>query len=157
MFTNGGDKMYNLFYIVNNILDKGMAEGIDITPMKLQKLLYLIYRAYLKKFGKPLFSERFEAWRFGPVLDSVYHEFKSYRDRPIKSFYKEDTGEIFIVNESNCSDFREVFNTIWSQYKDITPVKLSAMTHQDGGAWDKSVKNKTYILSDDDIKSEDWQ
>jgi uncharacterized phage-associated protein len=149
--------MLNLFYIANNIIERGKSEGIAITPMKLQKLLYLIYREYIKKYNKPLFSERFEAWQFGPVLDSIYHEFKKYKANAISSFYKDDDGKVFKISENECPEFKEVFNSIWSKYKNIDPIELSNRTHQRGSAWDKSIINDTCVLSDNDIINEEWE
>ena len=48
--------------ISNNILSIAYKENIKITPMKLQKLLYFVYRDYLKETNEPLFSERLEVW-----------------------------------------------------------------------------------------------
>ena len=36
--------MVNALNVANNILNKGFSENIDITPMKLQKLTYLVYK-----------------------------------------------------------------------------------------------------------------
>lgn len=52
-------------------------KNIELTNLKLQKLLYFINVEYLiKTQGEPIFKERFLAWRHGPVLQSVYDVFK---------------------------------------------------------------------------------
>ena len=49
----------------------------------MQDLIYLTYREILKKEGKVLFKEKFQAWEGGPVLESVHqqmkHHFKEHR------------------------------------------------------------------------------
>ena len=37
--------------VANNILKRAFAEDIDITPMKLQKIIFCTYKEYLKKQG----------------------------------------------------------------------------------------------------------
>ena len=46
--------------------------------MKLQKLLYYVQGYSLALTGKPAFSDQIEAWRYGPVVESVYQEYKKY-------------------------------------------------------------------------------
>lgn len=48
----------------------------EITHRKLQKLLYYCQGLHLAREGVPLFRERIEAWDFGPVCPSVYHNLK---------------------------------------------------------------------------------
>ena len=75
--------MVSALNVGNSILQRGFKENIDITPMKLQKLIYLVYKRYYQETGKALFSERFEVWKYGPVLTSVYDEFKKYKSNAI--------------------------------------------------------------------------
>ena len=53
-------------------------EEFDVTPMKLQKLLYYCQGYSLGLTGKPAFEDKIEAWKYGPVVDSVYQEYKKY-------------------------------------------------------------------------------
>ena len=48
-----------------------------MTNMKLQKMLYYQQGFHLAYFGEPLFDEEIEAWMYGPVVPSVYDEYKS--------------------------------------------------------------------------------
>ena len=79
--------MVNALNVANNILNKGFSENIDITPMKLQKLTYLVYKKYYQDTKKPLFSEPFEVWKYGPVVRSLYDEFKKYKGNAIKGYH----------------------------------------------------------------------
>ena len=67
--------------IVNEFLD--LASEDKITNLKLVKLCYIAQGLSLALLDKPLFSEPIEAWQYGPVVPSVYHEFKHFRDQPI--------------------------------------------------------------------------
>mgnify|MGYP002861256523 CR=1 FL=1 len=58
-------------------------EEFDVTPLKLQKLLYYCQGYSLALTGKPAFPEVIEAWKYGPVVESVYQEYKKYTGRII--------------------------------------------------------------------------
>ena len=51
--------------------------GVDVSPLKLQKLLYYIQAWHMVYFDKKkLFEEMPQAWVNGPVYPSVYQRFK---------------------------------------------------------------------------------
>lgn len=147
--------MVKALNVCNNILVRAFRENIDITPMKLQKLVYIVYKTYIKKTGKPLFPERFEAWKYGPVISDVYDEFKEFRSNAIKR-YAYDNGSIYIVDET-AENFKESLEEVWGKYKNIGGIPLSTMTHQKKTAWYEAIKNDKVFLNDDDIiKEEDY-
>ena len=100
--------VYDPLEVANNILEKAFLENKPVSPMKLQKLLYFIYRDYLKKDGEALFSERFEAWKYGPVLSSVYREFKKHGGRKITEYSKDENGKAYKIDESSNPIFSSV-------------------------------------------------
>lgn len=52
--------------------------GVDISPLKLQKLLYYIQAWHMVYFDQAkIFDELPQAWVNGPVYPSIYHRFKS--------------------------------------------------------------------------------
>lgn len=141
--------------VCNTILLKGFTEKISITPMKLQKLLYFTHREYLRQNdGQPLFSEQFEAWPYGPVLSSVYDEFKSFHSEPITKFAKNADGSVTVVSERNAEDVMNALNKVWRTYKDFTGIQLSEITHKEGSAWRKAMDEKRTFLKDEDIQGE---
>lgn len=146
--------MANAIHVANNILKRGIDEDIDITPMKLQKLLYLVYKAYLQCTGDPLFSERIEAWRYGPVVRDVYNRFKPYGSNAIRGYGKDATGGIFIVNEGSSEKFRKAINETWDIYKKMDGISLAMMTHKEGTAWRKTVQEGRRYIRDEDIAQE---
>ncbi|MGA8142178.1 MAG: type II toxin-antitoxin system antitoxin SocA domain-containing protein, partial [Desulfobaccales bacterium] len=52
--------------------------GELISNLKLQKLVYYAQGFHLVFYDTPLFSERIEAWTYGPVVPDLYHEYKSH-------------------------------------------------------------------------------
>lgn len=140
--------------VANNILQRAFEEDIDITPMKLQKLIYFVYKRFLQQTSQPLFSERFETWKYGPVLSSVYDEFKHRRANAIREYAHSNGDKALKINEKKSPEFSEAINYVWEKYKNIDGLALSAMTHKKGTAWSKAYKANKHFLDDDDIMSE---
>ena len=84
-------------------------ENIPVTPMKLQKLVYFAYRDCLIQHNVRLFREAFQVWQYGPVLCSVYDEFKSFHGSPINCFAKDAQGLVYVISEKSNN---EIFETI---------------------------------------------
>lgn len=142
--------------LCNTILKKSFTEGISVTPMKLQKLLYFIYRDYLKVFDKDLFTEKFEVWQFGPVLPSVYNEFHCFHSSRITQFAKNANGSATIISDRE--EARPIMNSIdrvWEMYKNYTGIELSQITHRPGSAWYKAYQRNENTLCRQDIKDEE--
>lgn len=147
--------MVSAISVGNSILRRGFAEDIDITPMKLQKLTYIVYKEYLKKTGNALFNERFEVWKYGPVLRSIYDAFKSRKANAIKAYAVEADGAVYLVNEDASTVFKAILDYVWDKYKYYDGIVLSQMTHRNGTAWYKAaIENRTF-LTDEEIKIEE--
>lgn len=75
---------YNAIDIANYIIWRAEVMGIkDVTHLKLQKLLYYVAAKYAQDHFTPLINEDIVKWQYGPVVKSVYHQFKLFRDRPL--------------------------------------------------------------------------
>jgi uncharacterized phage-associated protein len=61
--------------------------------MKLIKTVFIAHGFYLASKDKPLVNEFVQAWKYGPVIDSVYHEFKGLGHKPIKFLAASEIGE----------------------------------------------------------------
>ena len=85
--------------------------------MKLQKLIYFVYRQFLQDYGKQILSDNFLVWQYGPVLQSVYDEFKSFRANQITRFAKDAKNNVYIVNESINKELSSVITDVWDKYK----------------------------------------
>lgn len=61
-----------IIWFVNNVLRRN-----NLTPLKLQKILYYVQVFYLiNNQSRPLFLDSIQKWQYGPVVPSVYFEFK---------------------------------------------------------------------------------
>lgn len=137
--------------LVNTLLKRAFDERVTITPMKLQKLIYFIYREYLQQTGRPLISEKFECWQYGPVLSGLYTEFRSFGAQPITKFAKNANGGASFLNLDMDYDIKQSFETIWEKYKYRTGIELSEITHRPNSAWYKAFQKNQEYLKDDDI------
>lgn len=58
-------------------LDCQSRSDSDLTPWKLQKLLYYAQGHHLAEFGEPLFEDDLIAWEQGPVVPRCHHHLKT--------------------------------------------------------------------------------
>jgi len=130
--------------IANFFLALAESEGRAITPLQLTKLVYLAHGWHLGLTGKPLLDESPEAWQYGPVLPSVYHEFKSFGNEPITRRASEmdwsnfEEKEISLPTDPSLEPLRNFLRSIWRIYGKRTGGELSTITHLPGTPWYKT-------------------
>jgi uncharacterized phage-associated protein len=56
---------------------------VRLTNVQVNALLYVVQGWSLARQGRPMFAERIEAWRWGPVVPEVWAEFAQYEGEPI--------------------------------------------------------------------------
>lgn len=69
--------------IANFFIIRGTENECPPTQMKLQKLVYFAHGWHLGIYETPLVDETFEAWKYGPVIPSLYKVFMDYGTDPI--------------------------------------------------------------------------
>lgn len=126
---------YPASVIAYAFVKKGIEEGNYVTQMKLQKIVYFAHGYHLAKYGEPLINEEFEAWKFGPVVNAIYQDYRLYGSDNII-----DTG--LITNES--AELKETkpnapamdaINYTWQVTKHLNAGQLSRWSHLDGSPW----------------------
>lgn len=133
---------YKALDIANKIISKtDLEHGDTISNLKLQKMMYYQQGFHLAYFGTPLFDEDIVAWQYGPVVPSVYKEYKSFESNSI-STSKEG---ISLSDEEE-----EVFNIVYEEYNQFSAVALMKMTH-DESPWKNTEING--VISKDKMKS----
>ena len=63
---------------------------IKCTHLKLEKLVYLCFVEYLCKYDKELYKDTIYAYKYGPVVDSVYEKYKGVGYQEIEQEHEED-------------------------------------------------------------------
>lgn len=135
---------YTPQHVANFMLERGEADGIPITPLKLVKLVYIASGWQLALIGEPLFEESIEAWKHGPVVPSIYHEFKHFKSSPItekSSDFDLDSLEFTTPRiPSNDGTTNLILSKVWAAYKRFSAWDLRNKTHESGGPWSKVYK-----------------
>jgi uncharacterized phage-associated protein len=128
--------------VANEFID--LADGRDLSPMKLQKLVYFAHGWYLAITDKALIRENVEAWQFGPVIPELYQEFKRYGSGDVsrQSFEREEGGSYVprIANQLDDPEAEramEVIRSVWDHYGKYSAIKLSNATHMAGTPWSR--------------------
>lgn len=140
--------------VANFFLRKSFETGVPVTPMKLVKLVYIAHGWHLGIKSEPLLSEVTQAWKYGPVIPSVYHSFKKYGNSQVTSLELDlSTMTYPEVTDPETITF---LNKIWDVYSKFSGLQLSTMTHQDNTPWSniwhqKGGKNAQSVPIPDDL------
>lgn len=150
--------VYTPQHIANYFLERAELEGRPIKPLKLIKLVYIAYGWYLALVGKRLYNEEIEAWQHGPVIPSIYHEFKEFGSGIINRRAYDldlDTLESFAPQvDENDAETRLVLDRVWAAYRKFSGWTLRQKTHEEDSPWSKVYKENArgIKLNDCDIK-----
>lgn len=136
---------YNPIDVANYIVWRANELGKPVTHLKLQKLLYYVVAKYLKQTNRPLISESVSKWQFGPVVKSVYHQFKLYGQslitEPSAYLISNDIFNLEFVKtdvENATLDkdqvFRQSVTFVLNKLLNCSPFELVDRTHQEP-AW----------------------
>lgn len=114
---------YTVDQIADTLIQLSRERNIEITNLKLQKLLYYAQVWYLTlgKTGAPLFDAEFEAWVHGPVVPSVFRRFKDYRWKPI-------TEPVKALDDER---LRGYLDEVLNKYGSLDARQLEHLTHQE--------------------------
>ena len=125
----------------------GLQGEPDVTPMKLQKLLYLAQAHYLAATMRRLFDERIEAYEHGPVITKVWSRTAGQRT-PIVA-----EGKLDIVEHTPLPPTIEEFlDRVWSRYKDLSASALRRLTHEQDPWRNNYVEGRLHsVIPDPDI------
>lgn len=99
--------------------DGGIAEGL--TNLKLQKLLYFAQAVSLSLNDTLLFHDEIEAWKFGPVVPSVYRALKVFGNAPVTM----TTDGISALS----TEITSLLEDVWSLYGKFASHELVNITH----------------------------
>jgi uncharacterized phage-associated protein len=76
-----------------------------------------------------------EAWKYGPVVPTVYHKFKGYRDSPIRKQAIFVDGNRVIIPEIEDEEVQLFLDDVWRAYRNFSALQLSTMTHKKDTPW----------------------
>lgn len=127
--------------IANYFIEKSFDTGVELTPMKLLKLVYIAHGWHLGLTGEPLIREAIQAWQYGPVISSLYQDVKHFGRAEITELIEQyapdgQGGSDWVVPEIPRDDpVVPLLERIWQVYSKFSGGQLSTMTHQPGTPW----------------------
>lgn len=156
---------YSAKAIANTFLDIAESEGVKITPMKMQKLVYIAHGWGLGFLSTPLINQNIEAWKYGPVIADLYHEFKQYGSGFITRKATDVTldSKTLKINENapkisnDDEDANELLLKVWEVYGKFTGPQLSNITHLPGTPWDKIFNGAHQRIIPQDVIEEHYK
>lgn len=130
--------------IANYFIDKSNSEKYDITLLRLVKYVYIAYGFALALLDRSIINDRFdkvEAWKYGPVIPSVYHSFKHNKNNPITEkssvlMLEESNGDL-VFDEPIVKDkgVIMILDFVWDRYRDKSTHDLIELLHKEGTPW----------------------
>lgn len=132
---------YEAGEIANYFLKKAASEKEYLTHMKLKVLIYFSYGWYLVFKNEPLLNEHIESWSYGPVIPSIYHQFKEFGTKEIDrlaTYFDPDLLSFFAYDVPNDVFLNSLLDKIWKVYGKFTGIQLANMTHNINGPWYKT-------------------
>lgn len=130
--------------VANEFIKLSNEQSTEITNMKLAKLMYIAQGLSLALLERPLFEDdKIEAWKYGPVVPSIYHEFKHFKSNPItsKSVTLDSNWAHSSEPELTSEDDKKIVQLTWNLYKDSSAEDLVVSTHRPGTPWSLSYTN----------------
>lgn len=159
---------YTPSHIANFFLEK---KNHKITNLKLNKLVYISLGYSLSYLDEDIFpAEEVEAWKFGPVIPSLYHEFKVFGKKFINTKSAElefeeldiqNAGDNDIDNsikkyypkiDKKHQDLHTIISAIQEIYQNETGIALMKLTHQEGTPWSISYSEGKQVIDKKLIK-----
>ena len=137
------------------------------THTRLEKLTYMCYADYLCEYGQRLFEDEIYAFKFGPVVESVYREYSVHsRMYPVERIrydddidddtlhdekYKMPIKSRILFSEDGQRKLRSIERSL-ERYHGYSTDELVQLTHREGTPWFVTKKGQYQTISDDDIR-----
>lgn len=137
---------YSASAIAYAFVKKGIEEENYVTQMKLQKMVYFAHGYHLAKYGEPLIKEEFEAWKFGPVVPGIYHDYKLYGSDAIidTGLITDDSDRLEAVKLNDSAT--DAINYTWQVTKHLNASQLSRWSHLDGSPWAQVYNERQFLI-----------
>lgn len=142
-----GDGLSRISAVANYFIECSQKENIPVSNLSMQKLVYFAYGWMMVRTGKKLFYDRIEAWQYGPVIPSLYHQLKHYgRERITKTIvdYDHRKNKFFRWNLKEGTLVERLVRGVWDEYKLLTPRRMVDLTHAPDTPWHTTIVSTGY-------------
>jgi uncharacterized phage-associated protein len=133
--------------VAEYILKLAQGQNSPLTPMQVLKLVYISHGWQLGLYGRPLVNEAIEAWPYGPVIPSVYQQYKKFKSGFIDTFPA-------VLPEGFDASETSTLTQVFRGYGRRSGISLSSLTHEPGSPWDITVRQSGIgsVISNDLIE-----
>ncbi|MDR1083411.1 MAG: DUF4065 domain-containing protein [Deltaproteobacteria bacterium] len=127
--------------VANWLIEQNHYDRSELSPSKLQKLLYYAQGWFLATFDYPLFEDPVEAWRSGPCVNSVFKALNRQKLEEVTGLihgYLVENGvyRISIPKILFRSPKEEEFMiSFWKKFSKIEPIIMINSTLNDDTPW----------------------
>ena len=120
---------------------------LKCTHTRLEKLTYFCYADYLCKYNKKLFTDKIFAFKYGPVIESIYEKYKRSNceiiepplETPLETPFNKDNQmsvkSRIMISLDGIKKINSIDETL-EKYKNYNTNTLIALTHQNGTPWE---------------------
>ena len=124
-----------------------------LTPLQVIKLTYIAHGYSLALLDEALIEEEVEAWKYGPVVPSVYHATKKYGGRKITELLYSGIpasdeegvrGAIDFISGRTSDGQKAVLDGVLSVYGKFTGFELTDRTHVQDSPWKRFYRPRSY-------------
>lgn len=150
---------YNALDIARYIINYSISKNKSITNLQLQKIMYYVQAAGMVSNGIPIFSESIKNWKYGPVIEEVYQEFRvnghssiPKQDKVINIIFDSENFEVKVVEKKfddsiiDLEDKNLIIKVV-DCYLDSDPFDLVEKTHSEA-PWKNSNQNEIICIND---------
>ena len=145
IFTQTHDMKNDAIAVANYFVDKASSDkDCKFTLLRLVKYVYIAYGFSLAILDQMIIDDRFdvvEAWKYGPVIPSVYHSFKHNGNSTIRQKAQIVTNETsdghltFSTPVVNDEKIKKILDFVWDRYKEYSTSDLIKLLHKNGTPW----------------------
>lgn len=133
----------NAIAVANYFVDLSKKNKVPIHLLGLVKRVYIAHGLALAYRHKGLIDPRFdkvEAWKYGPVIPSVYHSFKQNRNNAItekvSNLVWDEHGEPqWETPQLTDKEDKAIVEAVWKRYVNYTDSELVTLLHRKGTPW----------------------
>ncbi|MEN5016942.1 type II toxin-antitoxin system antitoxin SocA domain-containing protein [Erwinia sp. Eh17-17] len=142
--------MYNPVQIANKFIELGIANGAPITQMQAQKLTYIAQGISLGHRGQSVLTDPVCAWRYGPVVPSLYHTLKHFGSKRIVHTVNSYTSTVH--PQALDGYVNQLITNVFDTYGKYSAETLSEFTHREGTPWRQTYDAGNTIIDNDLIQ-----
>ena len=145
--------MLSALNVANAFIGISLYQKKPITPVRLQQLMYLTYREYLRNKKSAPFAERFVVANFGPALQSLTFIFADAKGN-IKDLIRNAEGRYPHVTEEEKTLIAGTIVLVWNYCEHESLESVSESLKKKGSAWSIAKGSGCELLDDEDIIKE---